>query len=420
MPSLRVALLIVLGIGAAGTAQSAQVCRGPNGFVDSDLHARTFLWRPEWLRALKADRNTPQLSPTVQALFGEADAALREGPFTVVNKSHVPPSGDKHDYYSVAPYSWPNPNTPNGLPYIDRDGEVNPERYSDAFDTGALEKMSRAVASLALAYYVSDDKRYATRAADLLRTWFVTPATRMNPNLRFAQAVPGKVDGRAAGLIDAYRLVRVVEAVGLVGKSGALDKADQAALEAWFGSYAEWMSTDPIAIAERDSTNNHGIYYDAQLMSFALMARRDVMARAIAGRFMANRIATQVEPDGSLPRELKRTRSFHYTNYALAGAFDVAQFAQCLNIDLWNARAPNGRTLRSAFDYVARYAGREKEWPYPELRMDPSELRDLLVRASWAWGSKDYAAAAARSGGQPIGSLSSFLRVEPISDGRAK
>jgi hypothetical protein len=52
--------------------------------------------------------------------------------------------------------------------------------------------------------------------------------------------------------------------------------------------------------------------------------------------------------------------------------------------------------------------------------MDPSELRDLLVRASWAWNSQDYAAAAARDGGQQIGSLSSFLRVEPISDGGAK
>jgi len=418
MPLVRLALFVLLGFGAAGCTLAADACRGSNGFIDSDIHARTFLWRPEWLGAVKAGRDSRELSATVKALLAEADTALGKDPYTVVNKSHVPPSGDKHDYYSVAPYSWPNPDTPNGLPYINRDGEVNPERYSSAFDTTSLENMSRAVASLALAYYVSDDKRYATKAADLLRTWFVTPATRMNPNLRFAQAIPGKVEGRAAGLIDAYRLVRVVEAIGLIGKSGALTKADHAALETWFGAYADWMSTDPIAIAERDATNNHGIYYDAQLMSFALLARRDAMARAVAERFMTTRIATQVEPDGSLPRELKRTRSFHYTNYALAGAFDVAQFAQCLGVDLWNARAPNGRTLRSAFDYVAHYAGREKDWPYPELRPEPSELRDLLVRASWTWNSQDYAAAAARYGGQQIGSLSSFLRVEPISDDR--
>jgi len=411
-------LLFVLLSAGARAAESPAICRGSNGFIASDLHARTFLWRPEWLQELKAGRDKAPLNATFKAIIGEADASLGQAPLSVVEKTHVPPSGDKHDYYSVAPYYWPNPDTPNHLPYINRDGEVNPERFDHAFDTSSLEKMSHEVTILALAYYLTDDKRYATQAAQLLRAWFITPATKMNPNLRFAQAIPGQVDGRAAGLIDAYRLVRVVESIGLIGKSGALGKADQSALEVWFGAYADWMSVDPIAIAERDATNNHGIYYDAQLMSFALMARKDAMARAVADRFTNTRIATQVYPDGSLPRELKRTRSFHYTNYALAGAFDVAQFAQCFGIDLWNARAPNGRTLRSAFDYVARYAGREKEWPYPELRPNTTELRDLLVRASWGWHSNDYATAAARSGGQPIGSLSSFLRVEPMSDTR--
>ena len=415
-----IAVVLFLFSIAAQAAESPAICRGSNGFSESPLHARTFLWRPEWLQSLKAGRDTPQFGPAFKALVAEADAALGQAPLTVVEKTHVPPSGDKHDYYSVAPYSWPNPNTPNRLPYVDRDGEVNPERYDSAFDTGSLEKMSRSVASLSLGYYLTDDKRYASKGADLLRVWFIAPATRMNPNLRFAQAVPGRVEGRAAGLIDAYRLVRVVEAAGLIGKSGALSKTDQTALETWFGVYADWMSTDPIAIAERDSTNNHGIYYDAQFMSFAIFARRDAMARAVAERFTSTRIATQVEPDGSLPRELKRTRSLHYTIYALAGAFDVAQFAQCFGIDLWNARAPNGRTLRSAFDFVAHYAGREKEWPYPELRPDTAEFRDLLVRGSWGWNSKDYAAAAAGYGGAQIGSLSSFLRVEPMNNARAQ
>jgi hypothetical protein len=399
----------------ASAATPPASCHGSNGFADSALHARTFLWRPEGLLVLKAGRNTPQFKPTLQALTADADKALREGPFSVVNKTHVPPSGDKHDYYSVAPYSWPNPNTPNGLPYIDRDGEVNPERYDRAFDTGGLERMSRAVATLALAYYLTDDRRYAEHAGELLRVWFVRPDTKMNPNLRFAQAVPGRVEGRAAGLIDAYRLVRVVEAIGLLGNSGVITPAEQRSLEAWFSAYADWLRTDPIAVAERAAVNNHGIYYDAQLMSFALFARRDDVAREVAQGFINNRIAVQVEPDGSLPRELRRTRSFHYSNYALAGAFDVATFAECFGVDIWNAQAPNGRTLRSALDFVARYAGRETEWPYQELHLETEPFHDLLVRASWAYHSSDYAAAAARYAGQHDEPLSAYLRVAPIT-----
>jgi hypothetical protein len=397
-------------------SQAAATCRGSNGFADSELHARTFLWRPEWLIAIKAERNSQSFSATFKALIAEADAAFQEGPLSVVAKTHVPPSGDKHDYYSVAPYSWPNPNTPNGLPYIDRDGQVNPERYDQAFDTGALEKMSRAVASLALAYHLTDERRYAQRAGEVLRIWFLAPDTKMNPNLRFAQAVPGRVEGRPAGLIDSYRLVRVVEAIGLIGKSGVLSKKEQSSLEAWFGDYAAWLKSDPLGIAEGKSTNNHGIYYDAQLMSYSLFARRDDVARAVAEGFTPSRIAVQVAPDGSLPHELRRTRSFHYVNYALAGAFDVAAFSECLGLDLWNARAPNGRSLRSAFDFVAKYAGHESHWPHPELRLDTEPFHDLLVRASWAWRSTDYAMAASRYAGKHEGSLSGYLRVAPISD----
>jgi len=396
------------------------VCKGSDGFANSGPRVRTFLWRPEWLMAIKAARDTPAFAPTREALLSEANKALAQGPFSVVDKTHVPPSGDKHDYYSVAPYSWPNPDTPNGLPYIDRDGQVNPERYDRAFDTGALEKMSRGVASLALAYHLTDDRRYAEHAGKLLRVWFVAPATRMNPNLKFAQAVPGRVDGRAAGLIDTYRLVRVVEAIGLIGRAGVLSKDEQSSLEAWFGAYADWLRSDPLGVTESQSTNNHGIYHDAQVMSFSLFARRDKVAREVADAFVTRRIAAQVEPDGSLPRELRRTRTFHYSNYAVAGAFDVASFAECFGMDVWNARAPNGGSLRGAFDFIAAYAGRENQWPYPELHLDTEPLYDLLVRASWAYGSADYGAAAARYTDKHRGSLSPYLRVAPIGEEKEK
>src|ERR1700741_327346 len=69
-------------------------------------------------------------SPAVAALIKQADDALRTGPFSVMEKKLTPPSGDKHDYMSVGPYWWPDPSKPNGLPYIRKDGQVNPERYA--------------------------------------------------------------------------------------------------------------------------------------------------------------------------------------------------------------------------------------------------------------------------------------------------
>jgi hypothetical protein len=86
------------------------------------------------------------------ALLKDAKKALAAGPFSVVNKTVMPPSGDKHDFYNYGPYWWPDSTKPDGLPYIRRDGEVNPETQSDKFDDQSMSKMTNAVETLALAF----------------------------------------------------------------------------------------------------------------------------------------------------------------------------------------------------------------------------------------------------------------------------
>src|SRR5260370_7410555 len=55
-----------------------------------------------------------------------AAALLDLEPPTVVRKHTLPPSGDIHDYLSIAPYWWPNPDTADGLPWVQHDGHTNP------------------------------------------------------------------------------------------------------------------------------------------------------------------------------------------------------------------------------------------------------------------------------------------------------
>lgn len=376
----------------APAAQPAS-CRGAEGFSQAFGGRRTFLLQPDQLNALKAERSrSPEVAEAYRQLIARAEAALARRPVSVTDKVTIPPSGDRHDYLSIAPYWWPDPSDPRG-PYVRRDGEVNPDRDGNRYDRTAMGRMSGDVQALGLAYFYTDDPRYAAGAARAIRTWFLDPATAMNPNANFAQAVRGREDGRAEGVLDTNAFQPVVETIGLIAPAKVLTPADTAALETWFSRYVDWMQASRNGRAEQAAKNNHGIWFDDQLAHYALFARRPGIARRVIEAFPKRRIAAQFMPDGRLPAELARTRSFHYSIYALTPAYDVADLGQCLGIDVWHWQDPKGRGLRSATAFLAAYRDRMAQWPYREIKPEPGILEPLLVRAGWAWPGT-YAATA--------------------------
>ncbi len=396
----------IVGIGLLGWAGSlpAQplLCDGSNGYAAAPGGLRTFLWTPGMLAAAKAD---VAADPAALArLTADADVALTRGPYTVTDQTKLPASGDKHDYQSIGPYWWPTPGKRGGIPYERRDGKINPERDGPEFDLRRLQNLSDDVSLLALAYYHSGDRRYADHAAILLRSWFIDPATRMNPNMTHAQAIPGRYIGRGEGVIDAFRLVPVVESIGLLGPSGTLDADDQQALESWFGDFVSWMATSPNGRLERAKKNNHGIYFDMLISEFALFARLDQVAKTVTGMFAEARIDPQFAADGTLPEELTRTRSWHYTLWTLHAAERVAQLGSCVAVDVTAYRNQEGAGLTTALDRAAAAIDPASDWPYPDIAFDdPATMRsenqlavETFRAAAWYLGNPKYESAAAR------------------------
>ena len=76
-----------------------------------------------------------------------ADEALTLKPPAITDEVTMNSAGGLHDFYSQADYSWPNPNTTNGLPYINRDGETYPNVFT--YHRMAMRQMKDAVAALA-------------------------------------------------------------------------------------------------------------------------------------------------------------------------------------------------------------------------------------------------------------------------------
>jgi hypothetical protein len=329
---------------------------------------KVFLLDAKYLAAARQhirDGDT-NFASALAALERDAKAALKVKPFSVVNKATTPPSGDKHDYMSEAPYFWPNPRTTNGLPYVRHDGERNPEinKITDHRNIGA---MPETVETLALAYYFTGDEIYATKAAELLRVWFLDPATRMNPNLEYAQAVLGVNSGRGIGLIESRGLVRVVDAVGLLAGAKVWQDADQRGLGKWFGDFLQWMKESKNGRDEGAAKNNHGTYYDVQVSSFALFLGQTEFAVKILKAAREKRIALQIEPDGRQPLELVRTKAWSYSTGNLAGLMQLAKLGECVGVDLWHYETPDGRSIRKALDYLAPFALGEKKWPHQQL-----------------------------------------------------
>lgn len=393
-PVLAVSAVATSSVAAAAFSiprlDAPAQCRGVEGQAQVFGGRRTFLLAPREMQAIKASRGAdPAVDAAIADLLRRAERARVARPPSVMDKTRLPPSGDRHDYTSLAPYWWPDPDASDG-PWIRRDGEVNPARATGEFDRTALGRLAEDAQTFALAYFYSDDSRYAQAAAALVRTWFLDPATRMNPNMNFAQAVPGRETGRPEGVLDSSGFMDVIDAVGLIGPSGALGRAETRALEQWFSAYVDWMLTSANGRAELRARNNHGIWFDAQLAMFALFARRPEIAERTILAFSQARIRAQFDPSGALPAELRRTRSFHYSIYALEPALDVADLASCLGYDLRNHADADGRSLRRAIDFIARYRADPKRWPHPEREWPAEALDALLTRADSIWGPGAY------------------------------
>jgi len=313
----------------------------------------------------------PRQVAAVAVLCRQADDSLTAGPFSVTHKELTPPSGDKHDYMSMSTYVWPDPTKPDGLPYIMRDGQRNPE--NDKYDDGPLRRMCEAVQVLTLAGVLTGKEHYSRRAALLLRTWFLDPATKMNPHLQFGQCVPGACTGHRRGIIDTATHFPLLLEMAALLPAAAWSDADHAALMQWMSSYLDWLLTSEFGKVESQINNNHAVACDVLVTSLALHTGRHEVARHRAEDAKTRRVAVQIWPDGSMPREIERTMGLNYVCWNLLCFMQLARLAARVGVDLWGYASSEGRSIRRAAEWALPYLDmKTKPWPWQQINpMDP-------------------------------------------------
>jgi hypothetical protein len=388
-PSAHPSLIAVLALFFAAVCPAAQSVAQSSSAVSA---VRVVTLRPSALataRLIISARSEP-IDPAYRQLLRDADKALRAPLVAVTDKQTLlPPSGDRHDYFSLSPYWWPDPAKANGLPYIRRDGETNPESKRD-LDQPRIAAMGANVQTLALAYYFTGESRYAERAARQIRTWFLDSTTRMNPHLRFSQLVRGNDAERGSGIIDTRWFIETVDAAGLLHGSPSWTANDERDLREWFGQYLNWLSTSPNGKHEQAAKNNHGSWFAAQTATYAFFIGDTARAREIVTA-AKERIGWQITAEGRQPIELERTRSMHYSGFNVEALSRLAEIGVKVGVDLWNYRSPEGGSLVAAIDNLARYLGTGEKWPGQQI--DDVSLDLMLIhfrRADFALGSLRY------------------------------
>lgn len=294
-------------------------------------------------------------------IMAAADKYLSEEPITVTAFKCPRSPGGPHDFYSEGDYWWPNPKNPDG-PYIQRDGMTNPDNFVD--HRHAMIRMSIQVAALTAAYDLTGDQKYADHAIKHLKAWFVDEQTKMNPNLQYAQAIKGVTTGRGTGIIDTLHLVEPARCVQVLEKKGALKGEDLAAIKKWFADYMHWMLTSKNGQTEMKAANNHGTCYVEQIAAFATLVGDKEQADWCRKRFKEVLLPDQMAPDGSFPRELKRTKPYSYSNFNLDAMCTVCQILSTPEDNLWEFTTADGRNMHKGAEFMFPYIKDKSAWPY--------------------------------------------------------
>lgn len=307
-------------------------------------------------------------------ILSAAEKYFSQTPLTITAFPAKRSAGGSHDFFSQADYFWPNPKDLNG-PYINRDGQSNPDNFDD--HRRVMVALSKQMPALTAAWLLTGEQRYGRRAADHLRAWFVTPETRMNPNLLYAQAVLGVSTGRNYGIIDTLHLIEVARAASLLDPS-VLPTADRAVVMSWFASYLDWLCTSNRGIQERDTTNNHAMCWALQAAEFARLTKNDAIRQDVYRRYREGMLPNQMALDGSFPRELARTKPYSYSIFNFDIMAGLCQSLKGLSPDPVAFQLSDGRGVSRAAEFIYPYLKDKASWKWAK---DVEHFDSLPVRS---------------------------------------
>ena len=341
----------------------------PCSLLQASAKPVTYIWDMSELVALASKPSSQEYKKIIQ----KADDIIKQKPVAVTDKTTCI-SGDKHNYESLATYYWPDPDNPQG-PYVSKDGYTNPE--INQYDFPRLLQLREACLYLSKAFYLTGELKYYRALCNQIDTWFLSKESRMYPNLDYSQVIKGRNNNKGVpgGVLDAYRLVDVIESVLLADHVKSIGRKRRKALRGWLGTLSEWMVESPNGQKARVMTNNHAIAYSGTLLEIALFTKNKSLQQNAIQIFIQN-VDTQIDDEGKMPKELSRNNAFTYTIFNLSHIIEVYSMIKSSEYDL---PASTITKIQKSALYISSFIGKKETFPYREIGQWESQERNLNV-----------------------------------------
>ena len=292
-----------------------------------------------------------------------AEKYYNSAPFTVTNSICKRSAGGAHDFYSEGDYWWPDPKNPDG-PYIRKDGLTNPHNFTA--DRKAMIRLNQIVGSLTSAYIITGDVKYLQEIIPHIKAWFVNENTKMNPNLRYAQAIKGVTTGRGIGIIDTVHLIEVAKAIEYLEAADMLTNNDLLTVKTWFKTYLSWLTTSSFGKAERDNGNNHSVTWAEQVAAFAHLLNDQEQLAFCRKYYKTVLLPEQMNAAGAFPKELARTKPYGYSIFVLDAMTTLCQILSTPEDNLFDYTTPDGKNIGLGLNFLYPYLKNKSSWPYAQ------------------------------------------------------
>ena len=284
-----------------------------------------------------------------------------------------------------------------GSPFFRQDA-VYVERQDGVIDENSNRKsgqlaglLSSRVMDLALGYALLGEEKWAAKAVELIGVWCINQDTRMYATGNvFDPQTPG---GRHGGDIIAFiGFNDLFLACYLLRGYAGWNLRAHAAVKRWIRSMVD-AQRELMFFQGREMYNN---WEDARLMYLAkgALAIDDLSLLSYVFDRWCITLPIKMTDEGELHRETMRTRSMHYTLFALDSTMQIAEIARQFGVNLYDYEV-NGRSLRKAVDYAAHYLLNMEQWPHEMItpfsgQWDESTRFRCFEMAYSYWGDERY------------------------------